>query len=57
MGDRANVEMKQHGKPEDASSVFLYTHWSGTDLPKILQAGRGVGRTNRIFAVSSSRRW
>lgn len=32
MGDRRNVEVIDNGK-----SVFLYTHWQGTDLPKIVQ--------------------
>lgn len=32
MGDRRNVEVIDNGK-----SVFLYTHWQGTELPKIVQ--------------------
>ena len=32
MGDRANVQVKTNGK-----SVFLYTHWKGEELPKIVQ--------------------
>ena len=32
MGDRANVKVV-----EGNSKVFLYTHWRGSELPKILQ--------------------
>lgn len=43
MGDRANVNVKeQFGN--DVSSVFLYTHWSGSDLPGILQNALKRGR-------------
>ena len=34
MGDRANVNVKAS---EDDKGVFLYTHWSGTELPVILK--------------------
>ncbi len=34
MGDRANVLIKEDSKD---GGVFLYTHCSGSDLPKILQ--------------------
>lgn len=42
MGDRGNIIV------EDDGSVFLYTHWSGSDLPKIVAHGldRGRGRWN-----------
>ena len=32
MGDRANVQVV-----DGESNVFLYTHWTGTDLPQTLQ--------------------
>jgi hypothetical protein len=32
MGDRANVQVK-----DGESNVFLYTHWSGSELPKTLK--------------------
>ena len=32
MGDRANVLVK-----DDKSKVYLYTHWSGEELPTTLQ--------------------
>ena len=35
MGDRANVLVKQDA---DDPGVYLYTHWSGTELPTTLQA-------------------
>jgi len=45
MGDRANVFVKQ-----EQSGVYLYTHWSGTELPATLQAAlnspQGRGRWN-----------
>jgi hypothetical protein len=34
MGDRANVCVKGWGNEGD---VFLYTHWTGTELPQIVQ--------------------
>lgn len=33
MGDRANVKVI-----EGESTVYLYTHWTGTNLPGVLQA-------------------
>ena len=33
MGDRANCVVK-----DGDSEVFLYTHWGGEDLPKVVQA-------------------
>lgn len=36
MGDRANIIIKQHNG-EAESELWLYTHWSGADLPEILQ--------------------
>src|SRR6267142_6347765 len=34
MGDRANVFVKEDTSGE---GVFLYTHWGGRDLPKLVQ--------------------
>lgn len=45
MGDRANVEVVQHGPEGAKGSVFLYTHWFGTELPKTLQ--RALKRRER----------
>ena len=45
MGDRANVfVVEESEKPE--VGVYLYTHWSGTELPSTLQdaLARGKGR-------------
>lgn len=42
MGDRGNVQVKEG--PAD-NGVFFYTHWSGSELPRIvanaLKRGRG----------------
>lgn len=38
MGDRGNILVKQYGpKNEGPEYVYLYTHWSGHELPGILQ--------------------
>lgn len=34
MGDRANIQVKNDGD----QSVFLYTHWDGSELPETLRA-------------------
>lgn len=34
MGDRGNIIVK-----DGDSTVYLYTHWSGTDLPDIVKRG------------------
>jgi hypothetical protein len=44
MGDRGNIKIPMpacNGEP--AGNVFLYGHWSGEDLPKIVQAGLKAG--------------
>lgn len=43
MGDRGNIVVKQSG---DAGSIFFYTHYDGSNLPRILQAAliRGEDR-------------
>ncbi len=33
MGDRANVVIDE----EDGGTIYLYTHWAGTELPETLQ--------------------
>jgi len=42
MGDRANIEMVY----ESGEKIYFYTHWSGSELPEILQNAlkRGKGR-------------
>jgi hypothetical protein len=41
MGDRANIAVK-----EGSDQVFLYAHWSGSELPEVLKSAliRGKGR-------------
>jgi len=39
MGDRANVRV------DGAGSVYLYTHWSGSELPETLQRALMAGRS------------
>lgn len=34
MGDRANIVIKQ---PESIDRIYLYTHWSGSELPEIVR--------------------
>lgn len=36
MGDRGNIAVIQSGTRKD-SQVWLYSHWSGTELPEALQ--------------------
>lgn len=50
MGDRGNiviVQQKRDGQ-EKADRVWLYTHWAGSELPKILHTAlnRGKDRWN-----------
>jgi hypothetical protein len=40
MGDRGNIVMGTPEKPE----LYLYTHWSGTELPKTLQSALRRGK-------------
>lgn len=49
MGDRANIVMKQNISDDQlGTEIFFYTHWSGHELPQILQDAlkRGEGRWN-----------
>ena len=39
MGDRGNIIVKDNG-----SEVYLYTHWSGSDLPEVVQKSLQRGR-------------
>jgi hypothetical protein len=45
MGDRANVYMLEEDKPGEKVGVFLYSHWSGSELPQIVQ--RALARRQR----------
>jgi hypothetical protein len=55
MGDRGNIVLKSKGQP----NIFLYTHWSGSELPTVVQNAlkRGKGRIgddpylNRIIFI------
>lgn len=44
MGDRANIMIKEEGGGE----IYLYSHWGGYDLPRVLANAldRGRGRWN-----------
>jgi hypothetical protein len=44
MGDRANVYVHEGDEPD----VYLYTHWSGYNLPETVRTAlqRGAGRWN-----------
>lgn len=48
MGDRANIAIKQNSRRGEPSRIYFYTHWSGHELPIILQdaLSRGQGRWN-----------
>ena len=43
MGDRGNIIVK-----DGNSEVYLYTHWTGSDLPDVLRSAlkRGKSRWN-----------
>jgi hypothetical protein len=43
MGDRANIRVKSNS--EDDTGVYLYSHWSGTELPETLQVALRRGRS------------
>jgi hypothetical protein len=48
MGDRANILVKQHshiGGKEPNGAIFIYTHWSGSELPHILQRALVRGKS------------
>lgn len=40
MGDRANIVLKQNNQ-----AIYLYTHWSGYELPETLRKGLVKGRS------------
>lgn len=44
MGDRANVYIHEAG---DTQGVYLYTHWDGTALPKIVKESINSPRGQR----------
>ena len=37
MGDRANIRINEHIGSDDDRFIYLYSHWDGHDLWKILQ--------------------
>lgn len=37
MGDRGNIVIRQHGNEGDGKLIYVYTHWHGYKLPKLLQ--------------------
>lgn len=39
MGDRGNIIVK-----DDESTVYLYTHWTGSDLPIVIKAALQRGK-------------
>jgi len=41
MGDRANIVIEPEG---EGSSIYLYSHWGGTDLPETLRRALQRGR-------------
>jgi hypothetical protein len=41
MGDRGNIVIERNGTPV----LFLYTHWSGSDLPNVVAAALEKGRS------------
>lgn len=43
MGDRGNVLIKENAEDK---GIYLYTHWSGTELPDVVKSAlaRGKGR-------------
>lgn len=41
MGDRANVYVKQNSSRGESPGIYLYTHWGGYDLPKVVQEALG----------------
>lgn len=43
MGDRANVYIHEGDRP----GVYLYTHWDGTELPKIVRESLMTPRATR----------
>lgn len=39
MGDRGNIIVK-----DSDSTVYLYTHWTGSDLPEVIKSGLVRGK-------------
>lgn len=39
MGDRGNIVMRYNSDPKQ--DVYFYTHWSGSQIPRILQTALG----------------
>lgn len=40
MGDRGNIVIEENGTPV----LFFYTHWSGSDLPRLVREALVKGR-------------
>lgn len=45
MGDRANIAIKQEVKSDEPVYIYFYTHWTGSELPVILQSALKRGRS------------
>lgn len=37
MGDRGNIVVKQNRRDQNDTYIYLYTHWSGSDIGQTLQ--------------------
>ena len=44
MGDRGNVAIIQNTSKDRLHQVWVYTHWTGTDLPAMVREGIRAGR-------------
>lgn len=40
MGDRANIQIKE----QEGGTLYLYTHWGGSELPEVLAEALAAGR-------------
>ena len=45
MGDRANIVIRSDDATSEHNTLYLYTHWSGSELPKILAAALKRGKS------------
>lgn len=44
MGDRGNIVIKQNAKDKQGEYIYFYAHWSGSELPSILQSALARGK-------------
>lgn len=44
MGDRGNIVIKQNDRDQSAPYLYFYTHWSGSDIPQIVQSALKRGK-------------